>query len=70
MARGADVARRADVARGTRDGCDATRKATWQPARAHAMQGGADTWQGPRKSMRMPGWCHVAGGLAGEGPTG
>ena len=37
--------------------------------RAHRVQGGADMWQGPRESTQMPGWGHVAGGLASEGPT-
>ena len=35
---------------------------------------GARKWRrhvaGPRESTRTPGWQHVAGRLAGEGPTG
>ena len=67
----------ADVARGTR--ADATRHARPRGRATRAMQrvggaqvrtSGANAWQGPRESTRMPEWPHVAGGLEGEGPTG
>ena len=49
MARRADVACGADVARRTRDGCDAARKAMWQS----------------RASPRNARWCrHMARGHA------
>ena len=55
-------------------GCDAARKAMWQRrASPHGVQVArcvADAWHGPRESMQTPRRCHVAGGLAGEGPTG
>ena len=38
--------------------------------RAQVAPCGTDAWQGPRESTRMPGWHHVVGGLANEGPTG
>ena len=65
MARGAGVACR------TRE--DATRHARpcGRATRAHAVQGGADVWQGPHKSTRTPmrGATWREGGMACEGPT-
>ena len=67
----------ANVARGTR--ADATwharpRGRAGEPTRhasdAKVRTGGANAWQGPRESTRMPEWCHVAGGLAFGGPMG
>ena len=68
------MARGVDMARGTH--IDATRHARprGRAARARAWcrwsTGGTNAWQGPRESTQMPGWCHVVGGLAGEGHTG
>ena len=67
------MAREADMARGTR--ADVTRHARprGRAARTHVRRkwrtGGADMWRGPRESTQTPGWRHVAGGLAAEGPT-
>ena len=54
------MARRAEVVRRTRT--DATRHARprGRAARAHAVQGGADAWQGPHESM-----CTPVGALCG-----
>ena len=56
--------------RGTQGHVAEPREPTQQAGDAQVRTVGVDTWQGPRKSTRMPGWRHVAGGLASEGPTG
>ena len=62
--RGADVAREADVARGTRDGCDAACKATWQ---SHASPRGA-RWLGHvAKATRVHADARVAPRGRGNG---
>ena len=68
------MAHGADVARGTHADATWHARPRGRGARAHAARrwctNGADTCQGPRESTRMPGWCHVVGGLEDEGPTG
>ena len=70
------MARGADVARGTR--ADATHHARprGRAARAHAARrwrAGAHRWHGrvawATRVHADSRWCHVAGELAGEGPT-
>ena len=56
MACGADAARGANVARGTRAGATRHARPRGRAARAHAVHGGTDAWHGPCDSMR----CTVA----------
>ena len=67
MARGAGPAR---MRHGTQGHMAELHEPTRCAGGAQVRTCGADTWQGPRESTRMPGWCHVAGGLAFGGPTG
>ena len=64
------MARGADVTHGTRAGATWHARPRGRAARAHAVQGGADAWHGPRESMQTLEWRHVARGVAGRGPTG
>ena len=44
----------ADVARGTRAGATQHARPCGRAARAHAVKGGADAWQGPYESTSTP----------------
>ena len=70
----AEVARRAEVAHGTRADATAHARPRCRAARALARRrwrtGGADTWEGPRESTWTPeGAPRGERGLAFEGPT-
>ena len=60
----------ARMRRGTQGHVAEPREPTRHAGDAQVHTCGMDTWQGLRKSTRTPGWRHVAGGLASEGPTG
>ena len=51
---------RADVARDPCGCGHGTQGHVAEPREPMQCLGGADAWQGPRESMRTPGWCHVA----------
>ena len=55
-------------------GYDAARKATWQslrgPRGAQVARVARTRGRRPREPTQTPGWCHVVGGMASEGPTG
>ena len=58
------------MARGTHKDAMRHARPRGRAARAHVARRWRVHVAGPHESTQMPRWCHVARGLASEGPTG